>query len=166
MRDATISRNEDKEFWSKNNGCASSIAVEVLLILRRYSNKPVCVMVGHRQYDEPNVGHCLTVVIVPTKTGRRAIIKDCNSIKEARVKTLVYKLLEGLSIHQVHLIGMLQSEEHVLQTECLREAYKVVGDVMDGNYFWNKQLGSSIKTFDAKSFKLKQIQDQVVFDMA
>lgn len=56
------------------------------------------------------------------------------------MKSMVFNVLSKLGTQKVTLVGMLDEEEEVIHTDCLREAYKTVGDLLDGKFFWQRRL--------------------------
>lgn len=50
-------------------------------------------------------------------------------------------------------MGAFAWEEYCWHTECLKESYKVVGDILDGNFFWDRNLDSYKRTFNVKGKK-------------
>lgn len=90
------------------------------------------------------------MILVPTGNGYRAIIKDSNSILDdiTRVKSVHRQFLKDLGgIKEVELVGLLKYEEDCLDTECLRECYKVLGNIFDGLYFWRWDLREYTRKF-------------------
>lgn len=146
-KDYAIANNEDKRFWRSENGSVSSIAKAIRMIRGRTS-KAVCVLVGHQIFMK-TYGHAQALVIRTEADGVRAYVKDCLPIGEANVKMHVYDLLKELKIREVTLVGSLDTEEYVFYTECLREGYKVIGDILDGRFFWNIKIDAFKKTYDA-----------------
>lgn len=50
-------------------------------------------------------------------------------------------------INEVELVGLLKYEEDCLHTECIRECYKILGNIMDGVYFWRFDLTEYTRKF-------------------
>lgn len=152
LGDAFVGDEEDEdEFWLNANGSTGTIGEALKLLLTR-TTKPVSVIIGQKSHRK-RYGHALTLVILRERTQLCAYAKDSLPIRDATLQTYIYDILQQLTIDQVTLVGCLDTEESIVFTDCLKEAYRVVGNILDGTYFWNLRLDSFQRIFDVKGRK-------------
>lgn len=150
---------EENRLWQTVNGSTHMIGKAIRLIMSK-KKQPLCVVVGHRSMRK-RYGHALTLVLVQEGREVLAFVKDSLHIKEATLKTHVYGLLKHVPVRKVTLVGCLDSEENITFTDCLREAYRVVADVLDGNYFWELKIDAFKRIYDVKAKKEVAIHDEM-----
>ncbi len=158
MRTAAINRNKKRQFWAKFNGAASTIARELKILIRNNPNKPICFLAGGQLYRE-SIGHAVPVILVPKDGGHLAVVKESLPFDDARVKQIIFDVLgpKGLKFERVQLIAELPHEEEIIYSECLRESYKVVGDVLDGKKFWEKDF----KEYDKPVTRMYKVSSKI-----
>ncbi|ODM92332.1 hypothetical protein Ocin01_14350, partial [Orchesella cincta] len=158
MRARTIADNAETEYWTKNNGSAATIAKDLKQILKATSTKPVCVIVceqaAHTEYMAFSTGLSST----RKEAQDYATAKDLPLPPTAGVKKFSFDVLLKLKAQMkpekdVRLVGCFQNEEEETNTDCWRECYKAVGDVLDGNYVWNRELDNVSRLFNIKAKK-------------
>ncbi|CAL8108316.1 unnamed protein product [Orchesella dallaii] len=137
---------DSTSFLSESNAALSTVAKDVRRLILRCP-KPVLVLVGQAMVRNEG-GHVQVVAIQQTERGRRAVVKDSLPKQEAVIKTLTYKLLQALSVKKVDLVHELVEEEDVTYTECLKEAYKIVGDALDNRAFWDRKITGFYRTYN------------------
>ncbi len=130
--------NDKTEFFQKFNRAASTITKDLKIVMKDNPNKPICFIAGSRMYKEA-FGHAQVVILVPKDDGYDAVIKDSLPLKDACVKLITNEVLKGLKIKRALLIAKLPHERDITYSECLRESYQVIGDVLDGNPFWKNE---------------------------
>lgn len=116
------------------------------------TKKPVAIVVGHQQFHK-SYGHALALAIIPGVNENYAYAKDCLTINDANLKSHIYDLCKQLLVRDVNLLGAFDWEEFVWHTECLKESYKVVGDILDVNFFWERKIDAFKRTFNVKGKK-------------
>lgn len=150
----TTKTNEEKVYWETYNGTPKSVAREISTILKLQRSKPVVVLAGSQQFQK-EFGHCVAIILLPTADGLRVMVKDPLKLHETRMKTIVYDFLHELPFHGAfQLFAELPPEEHAEGTECIRESLKIVGDLLDGKWFWlrtdyGKNYKPYLKVFSA-----------------
>ncbi|CAL8141027.1 unnamed protein product [Orchesella dallaii] len=137
MRLGAIPQNSTS-FLSESYVAVTTAAKEVRRLILR-SRKPMLILVGQAMVRSEGC-HVQVVAIQQTERGMRAVVKDSLPREGAVAKSLTYKLLQQLYVEKVDLVHELVEEEDVTYTECLKEAYKIVGDVLDGRAFWNSNI--------------------------
>lgn len=162
---------EKEQFFLKCNGTASSVVRLIRRTRKIHPELPIVVLVGSesggkfgeaedsdsdedmvdedRQRDPDNgrKGHIVPLVLIPDPNGYRAVVKESNPIQNSRLKRLVCEVVSSLSIHEVQQVGLLKKEVYHWHTDCIREGYKVVGNVLDGSFFWEGDLTGCVKVF-------------------
>lgn len=173
MRQGSVRDYPEKEqFFLKCHGTASSLVRLIRRTRKIHPALPIVVLVGSesggkfggaedsdsdedmvdedRQRDPDNgrKGHIVPLVLIPGPNGYRAVVKESNPIQNSRLKRLVCEVVSSLSIREVQLVGLLKKEVYHWHTDCIREGYKVVGNVLDGSFFWEGDLTGCVKVFN------------------
>ncbi|CAL8140682.1 unnamed protein product [Orchesella dallaii] len=161
MRLSALMQDEDN-FLSEFNCSLSSVAKDFRRLLAQTS-KPLLLMVGQASIRNEN-GHCQLLAIQNTERGLRASIKDCLPRPDAVAKTLAMQLLKELKVARVDLVCELNEEEDVTYTECVKEAYRIVGDCLDGRFFWMRKIPGAFKTYNvSRNVQIKPTPEKLSF---
>lgn len=150
---------EKEHFILQCNGTASSVARLIRRVMKNIPSLPIVVVVGSKSGGKfGETFTCVPLVIIPTLRGYRAAVKDSNPIQTSTPKRLVCQILSSLKISKVQQVALLKKEVFHWKNDCFRECYKVVGNILDGSFFWEGDLTGRVKMFKVTGETSKRLK--------
>jgi hypothetical protein len=139
--------------WENKAACVTTATK----CLRHYMNTftlPIAIFVGQKSgIGVKGYGHAWGLILHKNAEDQwNAVIKDSLPANDANVPSLAVSLCYSLGIKTINLVSQLVTEEEKTGLDCIGEAFRVIGDTLDGKYP-NAIMPYVVKLYDVKKRK-------------
>jgi len=124
-----LDKKTGKKIWTQFSAASVSEAVKDLRRFRKENSLPVVFLSGGTEGINKG-GHCY-VVIIQTEPTSKMYIKDSMGEDWATVREKPRQIAKALGIKEIDIIHALPTET---TSQCILEAYRFIGEVLDGKY--------------------------------